>query len=257
MKRTTSIVLFASIFAVAVGTLGLSGNSATLMLASTPQSEPIGMLGHVEYKVLDESGEIVRYMQNDNIVVQNGKDCAAELLFGDPGDSTYLKCGASPSLFNYIGIGNGSSTSPIDVANKTLADGGGTSDDVTGTCSDNNAGVGTANGGEMARRYVTPTTGSVTATGSTGAIVVLDTSSDPFHFEAGNATSVIDSGVFNAHFAGVTNAGWDCSAGTSATTGGDAIVDWEMFSRQRLNGDTGITVNSGDSLSVKWTITVG
>jgi|APSaa5957512535_1039671.scaffolds.fasta_scaffold09241_6 hypothetical protein len=46
MKKITSIVLFASIFAVAVGTLGLSGNSATsLMVSAAPQTqENVGML---------------------------------------------------------------------------------------------------------------------------------------------------------------------------------------------------------------------
>ena len=107
----------------------------------------------------------------------------------------------------------------------------------------------------MARRLAVPTTGSASASGAAGTIVVLDTSTNPFGFDESNATAVIDSGVFNANFNGVTD--WDCSDGGSATNGGQAAVDWEMFSRQRLNTDTGITVSNGDSLSVKWTITVG
>jgi hypothetical protein len=76
MKRTTTIVLFASIFAV--GTLGLSGNSATsLMLSAVPQTqESVGMLGHVEYKVMDSSGVVIQYMQGDNEVVNDGEDCS-------------------------------------------------------------------------------------------------------------------------------------------------------------------------------------
>ena len=37
----------------------------------------------------------------------------------------------------------------------------------------------------------------------------------------------------------------------------DVNTNWNMFSRQLLNDDNGITVSDGDSLSVKWTITVG
>ena len=71
MKRTTTIALFAGMFAVTVGMLGFSGNSATAnMISALPQSQDnVGMLGHVEYKVLDELGSIKQYMQNDNVVV--------------------------------------------------------------------------------------------------------------------------------------------------------------------------------------------
>jgi len=234
MKRNTTIVLFASIFAVAVGTLGLSGNSATLMVSAVPQSqEQVGMFGHVEYMVLDSSGNIVSYMQNDNVVVNDGEDCVAEDIFG--ADTTCIGTGN----FDYIGIGNGSSgtTSPL---NATLAD---ATDDDAGTCAT------TGVGGDMARLQVTPTLISAAA-GTTGAVVELDTSGTPFTFDANNATSVIDSGVFNADYD--TPNDQNTCGGTN-----DAHTDWEMFSRQLLNGATGITVNDGDSLSVKWTITVG
>ncbi len=236
MKRTTTIVLFASIFAVAVGTLGLSGNSATsLMVSAVPQAqEPVGMLGHVEYKVLDSSGNIVQYMQNDNVVVNDGEDCSADAIFGAgtcAGD-------IGTNYFDYIGIGNGSSAA-VDATNSTLAD---ATDDVTAECAA--SGV----GGDMARRQVT--VAHTPASGATGAVVVLDTSTAPFTFDADNATSVIDSGVFNNDYA-TTAAGHIC------TVDGVSGTDWDMFSRQLLNAATGIAVTDGDSLSVKWTITVG
>ena len=89
------------------------------------------------------------------------------------------------------------------------------------------------------------------ASGSTGASVELDTSNIPFTFTAENATSVIDSGVFNGDYANGPTANHVCTVDDPAGTA------WDMFSRQLLNGATGITVNDGDSLSVKWTITVG
>jgi hypothetical protein len=236
MKRTTSIVLFASVFAVAVGTLGLSGNSATLLMASAvPQAqEPIGMLGHVEYKVLDSSGNIVQYMQNDNIVVNDGEDCSADAIFG----AGTCAGAIGTNYFDHISIGNGSSAN-VGATNSTLAD---ATDDTTGTCAS------TGVGGDMARKQVTPT--HTPASGATGAIVTLDTSSAPFTFDASNATTVIDSGVFNADYGTPNDQGTCGGVNTAGTT-------WDMFSRQLLNAATGITVNDGDSLSVKWTITVG
>lgn len=227
MKKITTIALFASIFAVTIGTLGFSGISATsLMISSLPQSqENVGMLGHVEYKVLDEIGNIKQYMQNDNIVVQTGKDCVARAVFlnsTDPG-----KCGQN-GQFRFIAIGNAT---------------GGTIDDAQtnlngGVCANSST------DGEMARRQVTPT--FATAGSGTGTIVTLDTTSAPFTFGAGNATAVIDSGVFN------TDELSKDSEGRCTSLGGA-----QMFSIQKLNADTGITVSNGDSLSVKWTITVG
>ncbi len=236
MNRITTIVLFAGIFAVTVGTLGIGGISATpLMVSAAPQSqEGMGMLGHVEYKVLDESGNVKAYMQNDNVVVEAGKDCAAKALFNSA--ATVGQCTAAVTNFQYIGIGNGTSGT-VNVSNQTLAD---ATDDSTGTCA--------ASGvrGDMARKLVTPT---FDVSGTT-AIVTLDTSSNPFKFTASNATSVKDSGVFNGNY-GTPQTGGICGGTNTAGT------TWSMFSRQLLNGATGITVANGDSLSVKWTITVG
>ncbi|MCH8086169.1 MAG: hypothetical protein IIC15_07125 [Thaumarchaeota archaeon] len=226
MKRITTIALFAGMFAVTVGILGFSGNSATAnMISALPQSQDnVGMLGHVEYKVLDEFGNIKQYMQNDNIVVQVGKDCVARAVF-----DTDVDPGACPTNaeFQYIAIGN-----------KT----GGTIDDTQVTLEGNACATASVDG-EMARKLVTPT---FTASGSgTGTIVTLDLSSNPFTFGASNATAVIDSGIFNANTS--PDGEGQCSAlGTT-----------EMFAIQQLNVGTGISVSDGDSLSVKWTITVG
>jgi len=237
MKKTTTIVLFASIFAVAVGTLGFSGNSAALMVSAVPQSQDqFGMLGHVEYKVLDEFGNIKAYMQNDNEVLNGGEDCVSERAFGVGGCN-------NTNVFDFIGIGNGSSGT-VNAINSTLAD---AADDTNGACATN-----AAIGGDMARVQVTP---QVTpASGSTGTIVVLDTAftSTSFTFDTSNATTVIDSGVFNGDYGTPVVASRTCGGtNTSGTT-------WELFSRQLLTGDeVGIPVNAGDSLAVKWTITVG
>ncbi len=249
MKRNTTIVLFASIFAVAVGTLGLSGNSATLMVSAVPQTqENMDILGHVEYTLLDEFGAIKGYFQNDNVVVVAGKDCAAQYLFTDSGASI-ADCISGNNFFTYIGVGNGTISvadlPAIGSENATLQDTSGGTSDTTGTCANNVA------GGDMARRNVTAT---FVSTGSS-TVVTLDTSAagsdGPFTFDSDNATSVTDSGLFNADYVGGPFANHICGGVNTAGT------DWNMFSRQLLNDETGITVTDGDSLSVKWTITVG
>ncbi len=266
MKRITTIVLFASIFAVAVGTLGLSGNSAALMVSAVPQTqEGMSMLGHVEYKHLDEFGNIKGYFQNDNVVVEAGKDCAASHLFTDGGARfTNSECIAFSGFFSYVGIGNGTiptvdgSNPRIGSGNSTLAD---DTDNVTANCADDGAGTGAgiSGGGDMARRNVTATF----VTSGTTTVVTLDTSAagsdGPFTFDVGNATNVIDSGLFNGDYTGGPDGATHTCGGAILGNSDTANVNggWNMFSRQLLNDDTGITVSDGDSLSVKWTITVG
>ncbi len=257
MKRITTIVLFASIFAVAVGTLGLSGNSSALMISAVPQTqESMGILGHVEYKQLDEFGNIKAYLQNDNEVVVAGKDCAASYLFTDASGSVF-DCIAGNAAFTFIGIGNGTilvgALPAIGALNATLADSTTGDANTQADCASTDAGVGV--GGDMARR---DTTAIITSAGTT-TIVVLDTSAagsdGPFTFDLSNATDVTDSGLFNADYPTSENGDNRCSG--TGETGGTAGVDWNMFSRQLLNNENGITVSDGDSLSVKWTITIG
>jgi len=258
MKRITTIVLFASIFAVAVGTLGLSGNSATLMISAVPQTqENMGILGHVEYKQFDEFGNIKAYLQNDNIVVVAGKDCAAQYLFTDSALGVE-DCLDLNRAFTYIGIGNGTVLNAdlpaIGATNATLQNTAGGTSGTTNNCADDGSGNGDAAGGDMARRNVTA---QITSAGLT-TIVILDTSATgsegPFTFDASNATKVIDSGLFNGDYAGGPAVGHTCGNAAGTDT---ANADWNMFSRQLLNDELGITVSDGDSLSVKWTITVG
>jgi len=217
----------------------LRGNSATpLMIAATPQSpEVVGMLGHVEYTLMDDAGIVKAYMQTDNVVTQDGANCSAEAIFGGSSGTCIAEAD-----FNFIGIGNQTltgGTTHLGIANQTLGD---ATDDGTGTC------AAAAVGGDMARRSVT--SGITPATGGlSGAVVILNTDT-PFSFDESNKTTVIDSGVFNANY-GTPNDQGTCGGSNVAGT------NWNMFSRQLLDGETGIAVSAGDSLTVKWTITVG
>jgi len=232
MNRLKTIGLFAGIFAIAMGAISLSVTSESFFIAPTvPQSQVnLGMLGHVEYTLKDPSGNIKAYIQADNIVTEEGKDCVAQVMFDSA--ETVDDCG-STTEFQYIAIGN-FTVAGIPVVGTTAleADSG---------ASNGCAVTGGTGGGEMSRKLIDPTflsTGTVT-------VVTLDTVDNPFDFDINNATIVLQSGIFNG--ASTQNANGECT---------DTTTD-DMFAYQDLNGDTGITVSEGDSLSVKWTITVG
>lgn len=240
MNRLKTIVLFAGIFAIGLGAVSLNDSSAISLsiLAATPQIQTqneVGMLGHVEYKLMDSEGQIIKYAQGDNTVVHTGMDCVSRLVFEN---STSTVCPAGNNEFQYIAIGNFTTptqdppfntNTAIEVSDSGCADSGTT--------------------GEMARKQVTPT--FTAATGNTGTIVVLDTAaagSTPFDFGASNSSNnITQSGVFNGANGSVITATGEC-----LTLGGAS-----MFALQNLATTTGISVSAGDSLSVKWTITVG
>lgn len=238
MNRLKTIGLFAGIFAIAMGAISLSDTSESFfMVSATPQSQDnFGMLGHVEYTVRDTSDNIKSYMQTDNIVTLQGKDCVSLVMF-DSAEGTVGDCSATTE-FKFIAIGNFTETGIPEETQKEL-DLGSDDTDVDG-CAD--TGTAATEGGEMARKLIDPTFDS----SGTNTIVTLDTQSDPFDFGVSNATVVMQSGIFNAAETSADSEGQCTSAGTA-----------EMFAYQDLNVDTGITVSDGDSLSVKWTITVG
>ena len=232
MNRTRTIAMFAGIFAIAMTTYGLSGISASpMVMASIPQaSEGMQWLGHVEYTVFDSNQQVKAYSQTDNVVVYDGTDCAGAILFDTTTDGD---CGVT-SAFKYIAIGNHTSGAP-DGAEVEL------DFETSSVCATDGS-----NDGEQARKLVAPDV-TVTNIGS-GTQVELDVGSDTFKFDAFNATTVKQSGIFNAD---ITTPAADGSCGTLGTAGST----WEMFAIQDLSGG-GVSVASGDSLAVKWTITI-
>ncbi len=232
MNRFKTIGLFAGIFAITMGAISLSDTSESFfMVSSVPQSqENVGMLGHVEYTVRDASDNIKSYIQTDNIVTLDGKDCVAKVMF-DSAD-TVGSCAATTE-FQFIAIGNFTAAGiPVNTVEQLDED----SSAVNGC-----AVSGVNGGGEMGRKLIDPTFDS----SGTSTVVILDTVNSPFDFSVDNATVVMSSGIFNA--ASTQDSEGQCTnIGTA-----------DMFAIQDLNLDAGITVSDGDSLSVKWTITVG
>jgi len=235
MNRLKTIVLFAGIFGIGLGAVSLTDSSATSLsiFAATPQTQnSMGMLGHVEYTLFDKAGSIKQYLQGDNLVVEDGKDCVARMVFDnsttDPG-----VCPKGNNEFQYIAIGNDTSAADPIV-------------DETLSALTTDGGCASSSDGEMARKLVPVVI--TAATGGTGAIVVLDTVASPFDFGVSNATgNIMQSGIFNTDNPKDATTG-ECSSLAASSS---------MFAIQNLNALVGITVSDGDSLSVKWTITVG
>ena len=99
-------------------------------MASIPQAqEGVGVLGHVEYTVLDSDLAIKKYLQTDNVVVLKGLDCAGEYLFGTSDSTTCTSdSGSTTALFQFIAIGNGSQTAAALGTDTELED------DASGGC---------------------------------------------------------------------------------------------------------------------------
>ena len=241
MNRIHTIALFAGVFAVALGTLGFTGFSSVsaipLMTEAIPQTQDrAGILGHVTYTLYDATGNIKSYAQGDNVVVIVGKNCIASHIFkvAEDGPSGENTCNSRNADFNFIAIGNTTTPSAGD----------------TDIQLDLNNGPGCASttvDGEMARVQVDPVI--TNATTGNGAVVVLETlGGEPFTFDSNNATSVRQSGLFDGD---ITTPNANGSCGTLGAPGQSGT--WNMFSIQ----DISVTTTDGDSLSIKWTITIG
>ncbi len=233
MNRLQTIGLFAGIFAIAIGAISLNDTSESFfMVSAVPQSQDnFGMLGHVEYIVRDSSDSIIAYMQSDNVVTEEGRSCVALGMFDDA-DSVGT-CGDATALFQYIAIGNFTAGDPDGTQTALDAD--------TGNSNGCGTTGGVGNGGEQSRKLINPSFALV----SGDTVITLDTVLNPFDFDVNNKTIVYQSGIFN---------GASSQDGDGQCTNVDSA---DMFAIQELNTSTGITVSAGDSLSVKWTITVG
>ena len=225
MNRIKTLTLLSAIFAVTIGALSYTGISATPLFISSVQSthDNVKALGHVEYTVMDASGLVKAYYQGDNLVVNVGDNCAADRLF-NPGSSG-ICTSFGTNGFQYIAIGNATST--FDDTNTSLG-----------------AAATTTTDGEQARRRDSAPAFTASSTNSTsGSQIIVETPS-PFTFGASNATTVRNAALFDAAASAADANGQTTTVGTS-----------NMFSVQNLS--PAVTVSNGDTLNVRWTITIG
>ncbi len=223
MNRNTTYALFGVTFAlVASGLVGsnlLSAQPSGLVAQdTTPSSDGMKISGHVTTIATGPDGSIKAYRQTDNVVVNTGKDCVTRLLFGGASGTGR---GLGTGTTTCIGGLNAPWTS-IAVGNRTTA--------VT-VASTNSSLTSEAKAGNGLSRQV----GTVTytnATGTASSITVIQTTFGPLTGLSSGGTQVTESGLFNS---------------TTVNAGG-------MFAHQAISS---IALNTGDSLTIKWTINVG
>lgn len=98
-------MLAAVVFAVGMVGFNLSDGTITLIDDVPLATMESGMFsGHLEIIHTDKDGNILSYQQTDNAIVNQGRNCAANMLFGplantDCDDET-------PGVYNVIGISN-------------------------------------------------------------------------------------------------------------------------------------------------------
>lgn len=225
MNRNTTYSLFGVTLAlVAAGVLGsnlLTAQTSGIVAQDVSSSNAgMNMIGHVTTIVTDANGNIKAYRQTDNAVVQDGKDCVTKLVFGGSGTR-----GAA---------GTGDCTGAITQPFNVIAVGNGTAA-VSPLATDyrlaKEAGGGTT-GLQRQTGTITYTNSSANAGGS--SIALIQATFGPLSGQRAGGTQVTESGLFN-------------STTDNSTSGG-------MFAHQ---GISSITLNNGDSLTIKWTINIG
>ena len=227
MKKYTSLALIGALVVGMVGFISLDSISATsfgTMKVASDIQETGKMIGHVTYELRGADGNIKQYLQSDNVIVQDGTDCAAAAIF----DTDDAICSLGTDGFAYIAIGNATKAS------------GATADPDDSALDESDGGVaafGTGGGGEMGRSVLIDA--DITAATATDQTTV-SIASEPFVFDAANLdvgpndTFVTQSGLFDS------------------ATGGN------MFSIRDIPPTaTGLQVTEADTLSVTWTITLG
>jgi len=248
MKQGLSYAFFGTVVAVAAGLFGAYG-IPDFSQTETSSFASAYILGHVTYTVTDENGNIKAYRQLDNIIVDQGEDCAATLLFtnvtrggsvlnpetqgtevvpDNPGGAINT-CFAITTPYVHIAIGNGSAG-----VNSAAGD---DTDLVNEHLESEDPGIGLSRISDS-RPTFTAATG-----GATPAKVVL--SKDfTLDFQGGDGlggnpavgTQIVnESGLFN--FSSVNR-----------------IADVGMFARQTF---ADVSIGDGETLTVEWTINIG
>ena len=108
MKQTK--LALSAVMMVAVGLIGtnfVTGSEMTEQEKFGTISDSGQVYGHITIVHSDPDGDILSYVQTDNLVALDGKDCLAELVFGGTAGAS---CDATTgNVFNTIALFNGQS----------------------------------------------------------------------------------------------------------------------------------------------------
>lgn len=108
--KTTSLA-FMSVAILGVGLFGITSASFSDVseVSSLSSGESAGILGHVTVTHANADGEIISYSQGDNVVVDQGEQGIAHIMFGSKNATDGL---ASDEAFNRIGLFDASLGAP-------------------------------------------------------------------------------------------------------------------------------------------------
>ena len=105
--NTKEIMLLGAVLALS-GVLVASGVSSTALFTAPVGATALSegwLQGHVTTTVYDKDGYITQYVQSDNIITDNGEDCAIEMLFDNDTSGGNCDSALGATGFNYIAIG--------------------------------------------------------------------------------------------------------------------------------------------------------
>jgi len=237
MKKYTGIALIGILVVGIAGFISLDAISATsfvTMKVASDVQETSQMIGHVTYVLRDADGNIKHYSQSDNVIVDDGTDCAATAIF-DTDDALCPLAGNGG--FAFIAIGNATgltSTNPLsgNTDSALIVTNGG-----SGNFNNDGAGGNGGGGDEVARSdYIDA--GITGADSDLGTVTTVTIASTQFGFPTlgPSGTVITQSGLFGSVAGGTDN----------------------MFSAKDVPGTTGsgLAVSNADTLSVTWTITL-
>lgn len=227
MKYSTTI-LFGVSLAVVAGLFGSGIFGLTITKADQASLGTTGLFtGHVTTTLTDSEGNIKEYRQSDNLIVNQGENCALKLLFQTaPAAAGNSVCvGANTSGFKYIEIGNVSATQSGTPVSPLATD-------VRLYGSHNNTGSAGNNPGLLRKAATTVTWTNSTLSSGQAQVVMAAT----FTNSGTSSKTVNESGLFN-----------ETISATAHQT--DAMFARQVFST--------ITMAPSDSLTVQWTINVG
>lgn len=206
------------------GVFGTLNGFSVLPAQTNGVSGSAPLEGHVTVVATHPDGNVYAYRQTDNLVTNVGKTCVGVLVFGVAGNSTTDGGGAvsthcqATSVGKFQFIGIGTDTTTAAVEQTHL-------------------------GKEIEARQqdATPGVTNATGTGASSTLVGIGIINAAFTTTANStAQSIGEAGLFDA----TRNGG-----GVTSSLSG------HMFARQVISPAIG--VNTGDTLNIKWTISLG
>jgi len=194
---------FVAVIAVVAGLTGVTAlgdisfveNDVSSMNTNAP------ILGHIIIQVTDDDGYIKTYMQTDNVITSNGKNCTGELLFNAGTNG----CVNSASVFD-----------DIELSSDSFADTAATADLTNGQFTNKLV-------GSLIKSTSNSVTEAVTSTGTGPARIDI---AHTFSYTGGSSQTVTSAALMNS--ANSLFAIKDFPSAVSLNTNDDLTVTWQI-----------------------------